>query len=315
MKTSRGVHSPSVLNADFVAVGYEDSVPYEYRKVQAGRAALKLLRTYLDQLKAAGTYDQTTVIMTADHGFNLRYYPVFIVKEAHRASDGFRIDSTPLSMQEDYENLIVALTSGKSFSEAVSAMNVAADRVRRALDYRSVGGYATKTYRRSVVQISGDARLESSYRIDRDEFFMNDQFAGRCVLNTPFITGSVYNDTVSVYGIAGSDVHGHSVLFDAFFDTEETRGLVFRASFRNITGVPQRIVFSVDGEEISTETVPVSDEPVEITVRLPEKTGARWTLELNLPDAQLRYITGETLQWNAYDSIVIPEAGFYDQAF
>ena len=47
------------------------------------------LNRICDRLKEAGTYDQTTVIMTADHGFNQRFYPVFLVKEANRSEEGF----------------------------------------------------------------------------------------------------------------------------------------------------------------------------------------------------------------------------------
>lgn len=307
-----GVHSPSYMNADFLPEKYSEDVPYEYRKEQAARAQLKLLRTYLDRLKEAGTYDQTTVIMTADHGFNLRYYPVFIVKEANRTDEGFKIDHTPLSMQEDYENLIAALTAGRSFSDAVAEFAQDENRVRYALDYRSVGGYGTKTYRRSIVQVTGPASMEESYHIEKDEFYMDNEFSGRCVLNTPFIVNSAYNNTVSVYGIAEGDVHGHTVLFDAFFDTEEKRSLILKATIKNITDVPQRVVFKLDDQIIAVENIPESGEPVNISVTLPEKEASRYTLEITTPDALLRYITGEGLEWNAYDSIVITEAGFYD---
>ena len=77
----------------------------------AARAQLKLLRAFLDALKTAGTYDRTTVIMMADHGFNSRFYPVFLVKEAGRTADGFQVDSSPISMREDYEDLLDDLMS------------------------------------------------------------------------------------------------------------------------------------------------------------------------------------------------------------
>lgn len=308
----RGAHSPCFLNGAVEQIHYESDVPYEERRLNAARASLRILAEYLDQLKAAGTYDDTTVIMTADHGFNLRYYPVLLVKEAHRQEEGFTIDHTPFSLQEDYEDLITLLASGKTMKEAAKTLIPDSEnRTRYAMDYRSVGGYATTTYRKSIVEIDGPAREESSYRIARDEFYMDDDFEGRCRLGNDFITNENVDDTVCVYGIAEGDVHGHSVLFDAFFDTKENRAIEWRGTIRNITDRPQKVIFSIDGEELETVELAVSDEAVPVTVSLPEKDAERWTLELTLPDAKLRINETETLEWNAYDSIRIPGAGFY----
>ena len=154
-------------------------MPAEYRQQQTVRAQLKLLRDYLDRLKDAGTYDQTTVIMTADHGFNQRFYPVCIVKEAYRGEDGFRIDSTPISWQSDYENLICEVTAGKSFSEAVRQC-IGKNEVRTALNFRS-SIKKRKTERRTIVEIQGEAKDPGSYLISKDEFLLDDMLQGRCV--------------------------------------------------------------------------------------------------------------------------------------
>ena len=307
-----GLHNPCVLNEEFETVKYDEDVPGDYRRLQAGRAALKLLRTYLDKLKEAGTYDQTTVIMTADHGFNMRYYPVLLVKEAKLEESGFQINHAPLSMQEDYEDLIAALTSGLDFPGAVSSLNISEDRIRYALDYRSEQ-YETQANRRSVVQISGDAWLEDSYKIQKDEFLINNDFSGRYVLNAPFITDSKSNDTVSIYGIEGSNVYGHSILFDIFFDSEVKQSIVLKASIRNVTDQPQRILFSIDDEVFDTQIIPVSDDFVQISTALPRKTVSRIKLELDVPDAQLKHISGDILEWNEYKSIIISEAGLYSE--
>ena len=111
-----GVHEPCTLGADFSPLENAEGLSMRERQLETGRAQLKLLRTYLDRLKDAGTYDRTTVIMIADHGRENRFYPVCLVKEANPAEDGFRVDHTPLSLQEDYPDLIDALTSGESFS-------------------------------------------------------------------------------------------------------------------------------------------------------------------------------------------------------
>lgn len=306
-----GVHEPSHINADFENVEWEDNVPVLERKIQAGRAQLTLLRTYLDRLKEAGTYDDTTVILTADHGFNMRLYTTFIVKEAHRAEDGFRVDHTPLSVQDDYEDLLRALTSGQSFSDAVSGY---ADdsRVRTALDFRSSEGYKNRTTQRSLVEIRGDAADPDAYRYSREEYALDDDFTGRCEVNTPFISGSSDKHMVAVYGCYGTGVYGHSVVFDAFFRGEEERSLVFRGSCYNRTAVPQRVECYLGGEKIGETVVIDAKSEAVLEFPLPAQAGSRLTLELFLPDAVAYTSDEEALGWNDFDSIIVNEAGFYE---
>ena len=313
-----GIHEPSQLDENFRKTKYDSSVPIDVRKIQAGRAQLLFLRTYLDKLKEAGTYDQTTVIMTADHGFNMRYYPVMIVKEAKKEADAetenvtqLKIDHTPISLQEDYENLIASLSSGNSFTEAIHTLKE--DRTRHAVEYRSTGGYSARIYRRSIVDINGEAKNPESYRIDHDEFFMEDDYSGRCILNAPFLTNGNPNYTVAVYGIENRAVTGHTVLFDAFFDSVEKRELIFKASVTNKTNRTQRLECSINGNKTGeTISLAPSPESQEIIIRLPEQTGSRISLEIDLPDAVLLSMSREVLAWNDYQSVFFNEAGFYD---
>ena len=298
-----GLHEPSVINQDFVAEGFDDSVSLHERKLYAGRAMLKMLRQYLDYLKEEGTYDNTTVIMTADHGFNMRYYPVFLVKEAGSGQKEFRTDDTPLSLQEDFEPLVTALTAGNSFSQAVKKLNISEDRVRYALDFRA-DSYGDAAKRRTVVKIRGEAKDPQSYYIEKDEFLVDDGFKGRCYLGIPFISGSEVKDTVAVYGY---NKNGHSLLFDAFFNEIETRRLQLRTTVKNITENEQRIIISLDGQTVM-QTVLTGKEEKEITVPLPEKTGNRWTIELDTPDAIQDIHAEKVLGWVSYSSINVSEA-------
>ena len=305
-----GIHEPSHFNADVEYVTWDEDVPIDDRKVEDVRAQMKILRTYLDRLKAAGTYDDTTVILTADHGYKMRLWPVLLVKEAHRTAQGFRTDHTPISLQDDYEDLIASLTAGRSFTEAVSAY---ADetRVRHALDFRAIEGYQKEVSQRSFVEIRGNAGDPDAYHYVREEYVLNDDFRGRCAVNTPFISNSSSNQTAAVYGCYGTSVYGHSAVFDAFF-REEEQDLIFHAILENQTDRPQRVEFSVNGEKTGeTVTLEPGSGAAEIRIPLPAENITRLTLEMDLPDAVLSKVTEEMLGWNDYRSIVIREAGFY----
>lgn len=305
-----GVHEPSRIDADFNEIEFDDSVSIDERKIQGARAQLKLLRTYLDQLKAAGIYDQSTVIMTADHGYNLRFYPVFLVKEAHREADSFIIDHSPISLRADYEDLLEKMTSGQSLSETISAMKLPSDRVRYAVDYSSSEGYAKLTDRRSIVTIMGDAREDSSYRIEKDEFYMDDGFEGRCKIDEDFYTGGNSNGNAAIYGLRKDAAQGHSIVFDMFLDQESETPLIFKTTIQNAVDQPQRVNLYANGELIKEEILE-SMEPKEISIEIPDRMQKRIAVELIMPDAKRCELTVEALGWNAYESIRVLKAGLY----
>ena len=307
-----GIHEPSHFDANVEYVTYPEDMPIDEKKTEAARAQLTILREYLDQLKAAGTYDDTTVIMTADHGYRMRFWPVFLVKEAHRAENGFRTDHTPLSMQDDYEDLLDALTSGKTFSEAAAAYTDES-RVRHALDFRA-DKWLDRVSQRSFVEILGPAGDPESYRYVREEFVRDEDFTGRCEINRAFISGGTAEPDVAVYGCNGTNVYGHTVLFDAFFSEETERAPTFRAVLANRTGRPQRVSFTIDGKKTGeTFTLEPDAGKTEVSVSLPGGRYSRVTLEMNLPDAvPWSSETDEALGFNDYRSVKIREAGFYD---
>lgn len=273
------------------------------RQLETGRAQLRLLRTYLDRLKDAGTYDGTTVIMIADHGRENRFYPVCLVKEANRTEDGFRVNHTPLSLQEDYPDLIDALTSGESFS-GFAAQYADGGRVRTGLDFRAPS-FGERAFSRSVVEIPGDASDAESFRIERDEFVRDDTFGGRYTPGEAIVSGGkAVGSSAAVYGIEDGVIPGHSVVFDVFFEAEEPRKLTLKGTFRNIAGRPQRIVFSMNGETIGTVTLDDGTGDAEIEIPLPETDAGRMTLEMDFPDA----VKQDNIGWSTYSSISIRDA-------
>ena len=305
-----GLHDPTELSPDFKTVEYDSDVSQHERKLRAGRAMLLLLREYLDQLKKNGTYDKTTVILTADHGFNLRFYPVMLVKEAGSEQTAFRTDDTPLSILEDYETLMNAMTGGKSFSQAVKDLSLPKDRERYALNFRASEGIGKKATVKSIVEIRGPAWEYESYTIERDILLMDDGFEGRCRPGVPFIENEVFRNHTATYGIEDTGkIYGHNAAVDAFFNTEEERRLTLRMKLQNIAEADQRIIFRMDGETIAEFTIP-ADAEEEIRVELPEKKAARWTVEMEIPDAKLRIDTERVLRWYQYNSFCITEATF-----
>lgn len=306
----RGIHEPSNLNADFEKVKYSEDVPTEERKIQGARAQLKLLRNYLDSLKAAGTYDNTTVIMMADHGFNMRYYPAFLVKEAHREEDEFRTDHTPLAVHDDFEALITGLTSGKSFRETVEGLSVGVERTRYVIGYRG-NEYESKTFLKSTLAVNGEAKDPLSYRIEKDEFAIDEQFPGRYRVGTPFISNGSLNDNVAVYGLAGSSSYAHTVLFDIHPEESIDKDLTLKIQMNNQTDEDQSVIFVMEEKELAKTTLS-GHESREMEIPIPCWNQDRILIEIRLPDAVACQQQQEMLGWYNYASISISNAALYE---
>ena len=72
---TRGVHEPFILDANGeVGNGDEYSkLTDEEKKEEQLKGVLKIFENYINELKAEGVYDNTTIIFVADHGFDNRY--------------------------------------------------------------------------------------------------------------------------------------------------------------------------------------------------------------------------------------------------
>ena len=299
-----GVHEPCTPNLEMYTTDEWNSLSVHEQQLATGYSQLKLLRTYLDKLKEAGTYDNTTVIMIADHGRDFRFYPICLVKEAGRQADGFRIDHTELALNDDYPGLITGMMDGASFSDIATAA-AASGRPRTGLDFRAPN-FGAKVFSRSEVTIQGIPNAWRNCVITHDDFALDDDFPGRCRLNQPVVKGrKVTGNSVAVYGIEDGEIPGHSVVFDTFFDKAEKRSLVFRAKVTNITDSHQTIEFTLNGEPVGEPVfLEVGSGDVEIEIPLPETDTDRLTFQLNFPEAAKVY----NPLWSIYHSVAIIEA-------
>ena len=305
-----GVHEPCRINADFEKTEYTDDISIEDRKIQAGRGQLKLLRNYLDGLKATGTYDNTTVIMMADHGFDMRFYPVFLVKEAHREADGFKTDHTPLSIHDDFEAMVSGMAAGKSLPEIINYLNVKPERTRFVMGYRG-NEYESKTTLKSILAVNGEAKDPFAYRIEKDEFAIDEAFTERYKIGTPFILDSSPTGKVAIYGLNGSSSFAHTVFFDIHPEESVNKNLILKIQVNNPTDRDQRVIFIVEGKELETTTLS-GQESREIEVPIPCSVKDRIQIEIRLPDAVAVQQSQEVLGWYDYLSIGISNAVLYE---
>lgn len=71
---------------------------------EATTGCMRIFDDYINQLKEAGVYDNSTIILTADHGISIGYLDssaIMLVKPAGRKGDKLVVDSSPGVLQAD----------------------------------------------------------------------------------------------------------------------------------------------------------------------------------------------------------------------
>lgn len=107
-----GTHMPYFVTKD---IEYDYSKEYNEKDATEKRmnqtyASLKILENYVKELKNSGVYDQTTIILLADHGWENRYYVNLLVKPKNNTSE-FTVSNAPVSILEDYIPTILNIAS------------------------------------------------------------------------------------------------------------------------------------------------------------------------------------------------------------
>ena len=132
-----GAHAPFIYgeNMDYIPGG-------DYR--QNMEASVTLAKNYIQALKESGAYDNTAIIVMADHGYNgqgdetdrdvwLRPSPLFLVKGMGEQHDTMQISEAPVSYADLWE-AYMRLMDGKQ-SDAIFDWKEGEERERRYLRY------------------------------------------------------------------------------------------------------------------------------------------------------------------------------------
>ena len=97
-----GTHPPLTLSEDVTVAETGKATP-----ITQGIACLNIVREYIAQLKELGVYDDTMLIVTADHGSAPRRWPIFLLK-GFGSSGPVEISNAPIS----HENLLPTVMDG-----------------------------------------------------------------------------------------------------------------------------------------------------------------------------------------------------------
>lgn len=162
----------------------EDLNPTEERQDYAGmisqaKGSMKIMFEYIDQLKSLGIYDDTTIIITADHGENYLYdpnkvnvladlelkkitSPILLVKDAGETWEGVKQSAAPVSHAELIASIINAVNPQitAKYGNTLTDIDESAERERIFISSRSDLPYVKTSITGNVLDEENWAILE-----------------------------------------------------------------------------------------------------------------------------------------------------------
>lgn len=166
-----GAHPPYIMTEDFEYLSYDYRRDKEHGGTQhsQARGALKIVYEYIKQLKELEKYEDSLIIITADHGYTndlfdesgkviSTSFPILFVKEPYNKSDVMITSNAPVCHNDVVSTVKSYIGTNYNNDRTISEILEEENRIRF---FKNVGGneYLTK------YEINGDVRDLASWKL------------------------------------------------------------------------------------------------------------------------------------------------------
>lgn len=274
-----GAHPPYDMNE--LAQRAENVSP-----LQKGKGQLYIIEEYLRQMKDLGVYDNTTVIITSDHGQATLPRSMMLIKKP--TETGFAKNDAPIS-HFDLHNTLFELI-GKEKGDSIFDIEEGSDRIRMFYQHSSENGTFFMAEHNIVGNPKDVNNCISTNVVLRPKKEVRTYTLGEQLTFGMDGTGNAFLEE----GVSAAQ-HGHGwtnsneVLFKFQLDNapknDMTLSLTYSAAYLEIND--QRLGMYVDDTLLYEEVVTTPDSRT-ITIDIPAELAAdkELSLKLSLPDAK-----------------------------
>ncbi len=324
-----GVHPYYTFGKDLVS---EAGVNYDVYDEAEGNCTY--LKTFFDQLKEEGIYDNSTIIIMADHGhYDYSQNPLFMIKNAGE-TEGFLISKEKMSFAY-LSDILVSLIDGEKVTEEY--IRKYGERERHFLYYTWDDSWGRDYLpRMQEIRTDGYAGDVSSLRmtgreyIGRDDYTYYGEVVSRykpgAIIDTIYFYSDQYNaDRYVVKGLSwqedwGSWTDGDEMVLSLPLNHTDAAFIGINLNVFSTFYQPQSVIVLVNGRYVCEETVADSQQlefafenpgtdAVELTLLLPDSMAPSEVTESEDPrDLALGLLTMEVTEAE-YEASGIPEDG------
>lgn len=170
-----GAHTPFTVTKD---IEYDLSKEYseiggKERQENQVYAALKILVNYVEELKKSGTYDNTTILLFADHGWENRYHINLLVKPKGNDAE-FSVSHAPISIAEDFIPTVLNIaTKSKEYGKDFFDYSENETRKRNIYNYTFTRGDNTYNVLSKITMTTESFANEMSGYYVSDQEYVN----------------------------------------------------------------------------------------------------------------------------------------------
>ena len=129
------VHFPYLIDADANPI---EPTSDKNQAVDTARGTLKIVDAYLDAIKEQGAYDNSTIILLADHGYydpGVLTNPLIMVKKANTSCD-FTVSNAPVSHYDIHATIMDSLNLNTNDKYGKSMFNIEEGEQRDRIFYQ-----------------------------------------------------------------------------------------------------------------------------------------------------------------------------------
>ena len=264
-----GVHPPYRMTSQLT---YDDNGT---SIMEESLGSLNVVLEYISQLKKAGLYDQTSIIVMADHGgVDYRQNPMLMVKAMNNSAD-FRISSAPISYDDLLNTMLWLATGDDRYEPNVFSWNENDIRIRKYWYYDwdnswdkdylpDIYEYITDSSSIDMQKMNKTGTVYTSSGI-KNNFFVKVslgeklQFPNGGKIQGAFVYGFSSDEGTHIWSL-GKKAKLSFALENNKFSRDDQLALILK--FKYIYGKSQRIKCFVNGTLIDEKTIKSSSKPI-----------------------------------------------------
>ena len=304
-----GLHAPIKFDRNLQDADFNDNTSFNDRRYEAALGEIKILKNFINGLKANGTYDQTTIVYTSDHGNVNRYNVVFMVKPAN-ADAKFKVSNAPISVAEDLIPFIIETADGKVADTKLLNIPENKPRKRYVYNFYSNDGYANTNNIMTTIEVDGDAGDPSAY------YLLKDDYTEITARKNKYKLGQKINfdykaNNAKVYGFREEGwAWSRTAKMEIQFSNRGDGDLTAKVNIESTKDGQQRLIVKSNGVVLYDDIV--FDDTKNVEFGVPGKCFDGDKLEVNFefPDTNRNTEDIQGLEWMFYESFQLKNIVF-----